>query len=288
MAEDLRGGLSLCLSGAAYWSHDIGGFAGDGNPALYKRWVAFGLLSTHSRLHGSGAYRVPWLFDEESVAVLKSFTRLKNRLFPYLFSAARDAREHGWPVMRAMVFEYPDDPACRYLEHQYMLGSSLLVAPVMRQDDVAEYYLPRGRWTHLQTNQVVEGGQWRHETLDFMRVPLFVRENTILPIGADEEQPQWRLNDPLTLHLFHVADGADLTLRVATSDGAGEAVFNCRRAGDKLAITSDGRAKSVRLMLRSTRAVEKVTGGKVLRETPEGTPIEWPDASKPITLTLND
>ena len=91
MAEDLRGGLSFCMSGPAFWSHDIGGFSGDGNATLYKRWVAFGLLSTHSRLHGSASYRVPWLFDEESVAVLRHFTKLKNRLFPYLFAAAHDA-----------------------------------------------------------------------------------------------------------------------------------------------------------------------------------------------------
>ena len=99
------------MSGAAYWSHDIGGFEGTANPALYKRWVALGLLSTHSRLHGSGSYRVPWIFDEEAVDVMRHFVKLKNRLFPYLFAASHDARDYGWPVMRAMLVEFPDDPA---------------------------------------------------------------------------------------------------------------------------------------------------------------------------------
>ncbi len=169
MAEDLRGGLSFCLSGPAFWSHDIGGFNGTAHAAVYKRWIAFGLLSTHSRLHGSGSYRVPWLFDEESVEVMRHFTRLKNRLFPYLFAAAQDAHEHGWPVMRAMLLEFPDDPSCRHLDRQYMLGDALLVAPIFRQDDIAEYYLPAGKWTSLQTGNVTEGGQWRREKFTISR-----------------------------------------------------------------------------------------------------------------------
>lgn len=130
MAESLRGGLSLCLSGFGFWSHDIGGFEDTATPDLYKRWVAFGLLSSHSRLHGSKSYRVPWLFDEESVDVLRFFTKLKCRLMPYVFAAACEASHRGIPVMRAMILEFPDDPGCDHLDRQYMLGESLLVAPV--------------------------------------------------------------------------------------------------------------------------------------------------------------
>ena len=289
MAEDLRGGLSFCMSGPAFWSHDIGGFSGDGNAALYKRWVAFGLLSTHSRLHGSGSYRVPWLFDEESVAVLRHFTRLKNRLFPYLFAAAHDANAHGWPAMRAMVLEFPDDAACRYLDRQYMLGGSLLVAPVFGDDGVVDYYLPRGRWTDLLTGWTIESaGCWRRETCDVMRLPLLVRENTVLPMSDDEERPSWTLRDPLTLNLFHIADDADIFVRVPASAGGDAAVFNCKRAGEKLTLSGDGGARDVRVLLRSARAVGRVTNGKAVRELPEGLLVEWGDPSKPLTLTLND
>ncbi|HYO09652.1 MAG TPA: alpha-xylosidase [Tepidisphaeraceae bacterium] len=288
MAEDLRGGLSFCLSGPAFWSHDIGGFAGDATPALYKRWVAFGLLSTHSRLHGSESYRVPWLFDEESVVVLRHFTKLKNRLFPYLFAAAHDAREHGWPAMRAMVLEFPGDPACLHLDRQYMLGQSLLVAPIFREDNVAQYYLPAGKWTNLLTGQTADGPGWREEAVDFMHVPLFVRENTVLPTSGDEQHPQWRLGDPLTLNLFEIADGADLAVRVPASDGAGAATFRCRRAGDKITLTGNGRATDVRLLLRSVRSAGKITNGRLLREVAEGLVVEWSEGAKPITVTLTD
>ena len=128
MAESLRGGLSLCLSGFGFWSHDIGGFEDTATPDLYKRWAAFGLLSSHSRLHGSKSYRVPWLFDEEAVDVLRYFTKLKCCLMPYIFAAACEAAKQGIPVMRAMMLEFPDDPGCDYLDLQYMLGESLLVA----------------------------------------------------------------------------------------------------------------------------------------------------------------
>jgi alpha-D-xyloside xylohydrolase len=88
---------------------------------------------------------VPWLFDEESVTVMRHFARLKNRLFPYLFAAAHDAAEARLPVMRTMVLEYPDDPACRYLIAKYLLGSSLLVAPVFRPGQFRGVSLPKGR-----------------------------------------------------------------------------------------------------------------------------------------------
>ena len=95
MAESLRGGLSLCLSGFGFWSHDIGGFEGTPPAEVYKRWIAFGLLSSHSRLHGSSSYRVPWQFDDEAVDVLRFFTKLKCRLMPYLFAQAVEAHERA-------------------------------------------------------------------------------------------------------------------------------------------------------------------------------------------------
>lgn len=177
MAESLRGGLSLTMSGYGYWSHDIGGFEDTSSPDLYKRWVAFGLLSTHSRLHGSSSYRVPWLYGEEAVDVLRHFTKIKEELRPYLEEQARYCHETGIPVMRAMVLEFPDDPGCWYLDRQYMLGDKYVVAPVMNPDSRAEYYLPAGRWKNYFTGEVreLECGRWFEETVDYFTVPLFER-----------------------------------------------------------------------------------------------------------------
>lgn len=174
MAETLRGGLSLGLSGFGYWSHDISGFIGTATPDLYKRWVAFGLLSSHSRLHGNDSVRMPWHFDAEAVDVLRFFNRLKQQIMPYLLDAAAEAHAHGWPMLRAMVLEFPDDLTCRTLDTQYMLGPALLVAPIFNDRSEASYYLPEGKWRHLITGEVVSGPGWRKERYGYLNLPLWV------------------------------------------------------------------------------------------------------------------
>jgi alpha-D-xyloside xylohydrolase len=174
MAETLRGGLSLGLSGFGYWSHDIGGFNDAPTPDLYKRWVAFGLLSSHSRLHGNGAVKTPWLFGDEAVDVLRYFVKLKTHIMPYLLDVAWEAQENGWPMLRAMAFEYPDDRNCRPLDMQYMMGPALLVAPVFSEKGDVQYYLPPGEWRNLLTGETATGGVWRCETHGYLSLPLWV------------------------------------------------------------------------------------------------------------------
>ncbi|WP_422116236.1 alpha-xylosidase [Brachybacterium sp. UNK5269] len=175
MAQSLRGGLSLTSSGFGYWSHDIGGFEGTPDPTVFKRWVAFGLLSSHSRLHGSNSYRVPWLFDEESVEVMREFTRLKEKLLPYLLACAEDTTRTGAPVMRAMFLQFPEDPACRPLDTQYMLGPDVLVAPVFQASGTVELYLPEGQWVHLIDGEEVTGARHLTRRYDVHSLGVFAR-----------------------------------------------------------------------------------------------------------------
>jgi alpha-D-xyloside xylohydrolase len=180
MAETLRGGLSLGLSGFGFWSHDIGGFEGSPPPSLFKRWIAFGLLSSHSRLHGSNSCRVPWHVDDESVEVCRFFAKLKRSLRPYLLKCAEEAYEAGVPLLRAMFLEFPRDPACVCLDRQFMLGPNLLVAPVFSEDNQVEYYLPDGSWEHLLDKRKETGGRWLRETYGFLSLPLWVRNGAKL------------------------------------------------------------------------------------------------------------
>ena len=180
MAESLRGGLSLGLSGFGYWSHDIGGFEGNPDPSVFKRWLAFGLLSSHSRLHGNESVRVPWAFDEEAVEVTRKFTKLKQDLMPYLMETSRSAHSHGTPMMRAMLLEFPDDRTCWSLDQQYMFGPDLLVAPVFSASGEVEFYLPAGTWTNYFTGEKLNGGRWVREKHGFDSVPLCVREGSNL------------------------------------------------------------------------------------------------------------
>ncbi|MFB7996254.1 alpha-xylosidase [Streptomyces sp. NPDC056002] len=235
MAESLRGGLSLSLSGFGFWSHDIGGFEGTPDPAVFKRWLAFGLLSSHSRLHGNVSYRVPWAFGEEAVDVARKFTLLKHRLMPYLYGAAVEAHLTGVPVMRPMLLDFPEDPTCRVLDRQYMLGPDLLVAPVFSGDGDVEFYLPAGTWTRLLTGERVEGGRWLRETHGFDSLPLFVRPGAVVPLGADDRRPDGDWTDGVTLL---VAPGAqDVTVTVPQHDGSPAATYRVRRDADSGSVT---------------------------------------------------
>jgi alpha-D-xyloside xylohydrolase len=219
MAESLRGGLSLTTCGFAFWSHDIGGFEGNPPPAVYKRWLQFGLLSSHSRLHGSSFYRVPWLVDEESCDVLQTFTHLKHRLMPYLYAKAIEATQTGVPMMRSMVMEHPHDPACAALDRQYHLGEALLVAPVFNEGGEVDFYLPEGTWTHLLSGQTRAGGRWYRENHDFLSLPLYVAANTVLPWGGEISRPDYDYSRGVTLRVFGLADGMTAVFVVASMQG---------------------------------------------------------------------
>jgi alpha-D-xyloside xylohydrolase len=237
MSESLRGGLSLSASGFGFWSHDIGGFEGTPEPEIFKRWVAFGLLSSHSRLHGSASYRVPWAFDEESVDVLRYFTKLKYRLMPYLYGAAVTAHREGIPVLRAMAMEFPEDPATAYLDKQYMLGDSLLVAPVFHPDGLVRYYVPAGTWTHLLTGDTVHGPGWREETHGPFSLPLLVRPGSVLGWGAVDDRPDYEYADGVTLRVFAPVDGSEVETVVPSTTGGAAAAFTTRCAGSSATVT---------------------------------------------------
>ena len=272
MAESLRGGLSLGLSGFGFWSHDISGFEKTATPDLYRRWTAFGLLSSHSRLHGNESYRVPWLFGEESTDVLRFFVQLKCRLMPYLFAAAAEASRDGIPMMRAMVLEFPTDPACAWLDRQYMLGPSLLVAPVFSSDGTVSYYLPPGRWTSLLSGNVTEGGSWRKESHGYMSVPLMVRPGSIIAIGTNESRPDYDYADGVVFHAFEPLEGAESAATVTSPAGREEATIGVSREAGVLTIRKEGVRKPWSVCLRNVTEVKAVENGSSER-LPEGTLI---------------
>ncbi|WP_426785807.1 alpha-xylosidase (plasmid) [Rahnella variigena] len=260
MAESLRGGLSIGLSGFGFWSHDIGGFENTAPAHIYKRWCAFGLLSSHSRLHGSKSYRVPWVYDDEACDVVRQFTQLKCRLMPYLYPASSQAASHGTPVMRAMMLEFPEDPACDYLDRQYMLGDDLLVAPVFSEEGDVDFYLPQGRWTHLLSNEVAEGSRWHRQQHGFDSLPLYVRPNTLLALGSNDQKPDYDYSQQTEFHLFELEDGA--VAESAITDLNGKTVFNLKaeRRDGVITVTQEGQAAGWTLCLRNLSTVREICG----------------------------
>ncbi|TVY37121.1 Alpha-xylosidase [Lachnellula subtilissima] len=229
MAESIRGGLSLGLCGYSFWSVDIGGFEGYPPPWIYKRWVAFGLLCSHSRLHGSNSFRVPWTVDDDDTTdqgcskILSKWTALKARLMPYIFSQAQQSVKLGIPLsLRAMCLEFPDDPTSWYLDRQFMFGDSLLVAPIFEESGNVEFYLPKGRWTSFFSGETKEGPAWFKETHKFDTLPFYVRENSILVLGKPgETKTVYDYSSDVEVRLYHTTPGTKTTLVDSAGDETG-------------------------------------------------------------------
>ncbi|MBN9500996.1 MAG: alpha-xylosidase [Armatimonadetes bacterium] len=247
MAESLRGGLSLGLSGFGFWSHDIGGFEGLPPADLYKRWVAFGLMSSHSRLHGSSSYRVPWYYDDEACDVLRHFTRLKCRLMPYLYGQAVIAHQKGWPVMRAMVAEFEADPGCEAIDRQYLLGDSLLVAPVFSPDHCS-FYVPQGTWIDLQSERSYQGPGWFKESFDFFSLPLLVRPNTVIPVGNLHSRPDYDYRSGVTLLVGSLDDGVTTEGNIPSPTGEWTASYSITRNGNDLIVKCSAPSWSLKVL----------------------------------------
>ena len=236
MEESLHGGLSLLMSGFGFWAHDIGGFESTSTADVYKRWVAFGLLSSHSRLHGSSSYRVPWVYDEEAVDVVRFFTRLKARLMPYLYKTAIDTSRSGVPTMRSMVLEYTEDKTCHYVDKQYMLGDSLLVAPIFNDQIIAEYYLPKGTWTDFFTGEEKEGAGWITEKHGYLSIPLMVKENSIVVMGAHDDKPDYDYGDHAEIRIYALKDGHSASSIVYGMDNQEKLSITASRSGSDIHI----------------------------------------------------
>lgn len=236
MAEVVRGCLSLCISGFGYTSHDMAGFEATATPDIYKRWVAFGMFSSHSRLHGNQSYRVPWLFDEESCDVLREFAVLKGRLMPYIWSQAIKTHKTGIPMMRAMVIDHADDPACLTLDRQYMFGDNILCAPILNEEGIAQYYLPEGQWTDIITGKVFEGGKWYTHKCSYFEMPALAKQNSIIIYGKFEKDVEYDYLDNCEIIIYSPVDGEIAKAEIYDTESKKIFEITSERIGDQVKI----------------------------------------------------
>lgn len=180
MAATLRGGLSLGLSGFTFWSHDIGGFALKTPEELYRRWLPFGMLSSHSRSHGRPP-KEPWYFSPAFMEDFRRAAELKYRLMPYVYAQAKDSSQRGLPMVRALFIEYPDDPGAWEVDDEYLFGSDILVAPLMESGTTGRnVYLPQGQWIDYQSHKSYAGG-WHKIESGRIPVVMLVRDGAAIP-----------------------------------------------------------------------------------------------------------
>jgi len=203
--RDLRhvliGGLNFSLSGFAYWSHDIGGFIGIPSKELYIRWAQFGLFVSNARLHGITP-REPWMFGEKALGIFKHYAKLRYRLIPYLYTASYIASETGHPILRPMVFEFPSEENTHDLTEQFMLGGDLLIAPVLEKGQRKKLvYFPEGRWIDWHDLREYEGAGFQEVSAPLERLPIFVRKQSIIPLGPEVNFVDEK-TEPVTLLVF--------------------------------------------------------------------------------------
>ena len=272
MAETLRGGLSLCASGFGFFSHDIGGFEQTASADVYKRWVAFGLMSTHSRLHGSTSYRVPWAYEEDdpqnpenACAVLRHFTNLKGRLMPYLWAQANLTHQTGIPMMRAMVIDYADDPACLTLDRQYMLGENLLCAPVFEESGIAEFYLPQGEWFDLLGDPgapLTQGGKWYRRKCSYLEMPVYVRPNSIIVLGDFKDDVCYDYLKNAEVLICGLDDGKEASCTIYRAEGGIDLTLTAKREGKRITLTYPVTDRKFTVRVAGTnRNVQAESGG---------------------------
>jgi alpha-D-xyloside xylohydrolase len=180
MASTLRGGLSLGLCGFSFWGHFIGGFPYQCPKELYRRWLAFGMLSSHSCCNGAPP-KEPWEYDEEFTDEFRRTVELKYRLMPYVYTQAKLCSEEGYPMLRTLFFEYPEDPTSWLIEDEYMFGRDILVAPLMEDVPSRNVYLPPGQWVDYQSGKTYKGTAWHHITAGEIPIVLLVKEGAAIP-----------------------------------------------------------------------------------------------------------
>ncbi|KAH8833576.1 alpha-glucosidase [Flagelloscypha sp. PMI_526] len=280
MAQALRGALSLTSSGFAFASHDIGGFEDTPTPEVYARWVAFGIFSSHSRLHGSDSYRVPWVYGEDQASYMARYLDTKHRLMPV------SATKTGRPVQRAMFLEFPGDRSAQPLDLQYMLGPSLLVAPVfVTEGEESNYYIPEGTWTSFfHSERTVEGPRWVSEVVPLSEIPVFVRPNSILVLGPPGiGKPDYDFTSSLELRLYELAEGK-LSIDIpGTQNGETAGSIEVNRTGNSVEVHVKDNVSldSVAVFVKG-RTIGNVQGGQV-----EAGLVKVANDAKQITFDLS-
>ena len=147
-----------------------------------------------------------------------------------------------------------------------MLGERLLVAPVFTPDGTVDDYLPSGRWTNFLSGEVVEGGRWLREQHGTLSLPLMVRPNTVLPVGTNEDRPDYEYADGVTYHVFALDKGAVATARVPALDGTIETTIEASRVGAQIEVSAQRATKPWSILLRGIEKVASVTGGTAERD----------------------
>ncbi len=241
LSRQIPTGLNMTASGIAYWGNDIGGWQGvpdevplkkplidakgaeavvgrnTGYPELLVRWFEYGTFLPTLRIHGKRKRTDIWSYGPQAEKIMANYDRLRYRLVPYLYSAARQTYESGVPFMRPLWMDFAADPNVANLGTEYMFGPSFLVVPVTEPGQVSKrVYLPAGtEWYDFWTGKKLKGGQWTVAAAPIDRIPLFVKAGSIIPLGSDVQST----TDKQSIAHIKVYPGANAAFTLYDDDG---------------------------------------------------------------------
>jgi alpha-D-xyloside xylohydrolase len=273
MASQVRGLLSYGMSGVPFCSHDVGGFdysprafdepTQEGfpkDPAVYIRWLQFGVFSSHIRAHGKQP-REPWTYGSEAEEIARRYLSLRYRLLPYIYSEAVKSTRSGLPMVRPMVLEYQEDPNTERLDLQYLFGESFLVVPVVTSSGRYRVYLPAGDWVNYWTKRRQRGGRWIDAVAPLDELPLWVKAGAIVPMGPDMRYVEEKPLDPLTVELYFPRGSAQT---VVEDEDRPSIPVRYERAGDRLYVEVGAAPGQVELILYGVAVLAAAHDGRAL------------------------
>lgn len=257
MAFVLRGGLNIGLSGVPFWMNGVSLFGGMPIPELFVRWLQCAVFASHC---DGAMIGNPLQFDGEYVDLYRKFANLRYRLLPYIYTYAVTATETGIPPMRAMILEFEDDPVVHGIDSQFMFGEELLVAPILSESDdgsgrvTRPIYLPEGTWFDYWTNNRYEGPTSVDYEAPLDRIPIFVREDSLLPMSPERDYVGSDCFSTLVIDGY-VEDSAEFTVR----DVDGPVDVRCERRESETVVRTSGTTKNFRIRFNGIDTVRTVT-----------------------------
>ncbi len=196
---------NLGLSGMAFVGTDLGGFGGTCRPELMARWVQLAAFSPLCRNHCSKGRpnQEPWCFGEEVLDIYRKFISLRYELLPLMYDNFRICEQTGYPIMRPMVFEFPEDKKCHEMDSQFMFGENMLIAPVVNKGDRHKcVYLPDGVWYDFFTGEKIAGAKRFVREAQLDECPIYVKAGTMIPKWEAQQYVGEKENDTLYLEIF--------------------------------------------------------------------------------------
>src|SRR3989339_121091 len=184
--------------GAAYWSHDIGGFAGGKiTDELFMRWLQFGCFAPIMRTHSSGGDRQVWNYSEKVLENFKKYIKIRYALFPYFYNLSRECFDTGLPLMRGLYLEYPNDKNSYTNDEEYLIGNSMLVAPAYGPGDNFErqVYFPKGSWISLEGNSIVKGPCYKKIKVPLEQIPVYIKKGSVIPTKPVKENLSEKISE---------------------------------------------------------------------------------------------